>query len=205
MVADALTSLSPDAGEVHARFLESHFNELFDAADHSKLFGRMNFHWNYLNYHPLDHLVQRFDIKEVKAEMDTYKSDLKEFRVATPLTLFYKTQKKKLEPPKDFQEIVAKFEWPENEVVTLETVEKFREAYAHHYTLRDFAMMLEEIRPGSFIVTWLVPESVVRMLHLDIPIPLLQKFHITELLVAGVSVYVYKPKVKVRKSIKVII
>ena len=201
-VADTLTSLSPDAGEVQALFLKSHFDELFDAPDHPKLFGKMNFHWNYLNYHPLDHLVKMCDVKEVKAEMETYKSDLKKFRQTTSLAVFCKTQKKKCTMPlKKFRKIVSKFDWPENEVVTLEVVEEFRQAYAHHYTLRDFAMMLEEIRPGSFIVTWLVPESVIGMLHLDIPTKLLQKFFVTELIVAGVTVYkVDKSKFSVRNN-----
>ena len=197
LVADALTSLSPDAGEVDAQFLKSHFDELFDASDHFKLFGKMNFHWNYLNYHPLDHLVKKFDIKEVKANMETYKSDLKEFRETTPLTVFCKTQKKKCTTTlKKFQKIVSKFNWPDNEVVTLEAVEEFRQAYAHHYSLRDFAMMLEEIRPGSFIVTWLVHESIIGMLHVNIPVKLFRRFFITELDVAGISVY--KPQLMVR-------
>ena len=187
-VADTLTSLSPDAGEVQAQFLKSHFDELFDAPDHPKLFGKMNFHWNYLNYRPLYNLVKKFGIEELKDEMETYKSDLKKFRETTPLTVFCKTQEKKVKKsPKKFRRIVAKFEWP-NEI-TLEVVEEFRQAYAHHYTLWDCAMMLEEIRPGSFIITWRVPESIIRMLHLDVPIELLRKFHITELIVAEVTVY----------------
>ena len=198
-VADTLTSLSPDAGEVHAQFLKSHFDELFDAPDHPKLFGKMNFHWNYLNYRPLYNLVKKFDIEEVKDEMETYKSDLKKFRETTPLTVFCKTQGKKKSPKKKFRRIVAKFEWPNK--ITLEVVEEFRQAYAHHYTLWDCAMMLEEIRPGSFIVTWLVPESVIGMLHLDIPTKLLQKFFVTELIVAGVTVYkVDKSKFSVRNN-----
>ena len=199
-VADALTSLSHDAGEVHEKFLQSHLEDLFKAADHDLLFGRMNFHWNYLNYHMLDHLVKRFDIKEVKSEMEVYKSDLKSFREVTPLSVFCKVHKKKTEPQKKFREVVAKFNWPDSKEVTLEVVEEFRQAYAHYYSLWEFAMMLEEVRPGSFIVTWLVPESVIGMLHVDIPIELLKEFFVTELEVAGVSVYQWeKYKFEVRK------
>ena len=93
-IADTLTSLSPDDDEMHTIFLYKHFKDLFNAPDHSELFGRMNFHWNYLNYPLLDHLVQRFNLKEIKDEMDAYKADLKKFREKTPLKLFCQTQKK---------------------------------------------------------------------------------------------------------------
>ena len=189
-VADALTSLSPDdAEEVHTKFLKSHIKELFSSSDHSELFGHMNFHWNYFDYHPLDHLVKTFDIDEVKGEMGTYKSDLKTFRETTPLALFCKSQtKKRTEKRPDFQEVVATFDWSAKEV-TLEYVEKFRKKCADHYNLREFALMLEEVRPGSFIITWLVAETIVPKLKQNIPTELFQEFFITEVTIAGDSVY----------------
>ena len=191
-VADALTSLSPDdAEEVHTKFLNSHIKELFSSSDNPELFGRMNFHWNYLDYHPLDHLVKTFDMDGVKDEMETYKSDLKTFRETTPLALFCKSQKqKRTKKREDFQEVVATFDWSGKEV-TLEDVEKFRKEYADHYNLREFALLLEEVRPGSFVITWLVAETIVPKLKVkeNIPTELFQEFFITEVTIAGDSVY----------------
>ena len=187
-VADVLTSLPVDEDDHHKVFLESHVSALFNAADIPELFGTMNFHWNYLNPTPLDHLAHKCGLKDAKAQMDAYKSDLQQFRMKTPLTLFCKTQKKKrVKPPGDFQEMVAEFDWPEN--VTLEDVEKFREEYASHYNLRECAMMLFKVLSGSFIITWLIPESVVDKLKAKVPREILKKFFVTKLRIAGVCVY----------------
>ena len=197
-VADTLTSLSCDAGEVHEKFFKSHFHELFNASDHYELFGRMNSHWNYLNYHPLDHLVQMHDIDEAKERMKAYKSDLRKFRVTTPLAVFCKAQtKKRTEKPADFKEMVATFDWAAKDEVTLEDAEKFRQAFVDYYSLREFALMLEEVRPGSFIVTWVIAEMIVAKLSSNIPTELLRKFFVTKLIIAGACVYESKLQVRV--------
>ena len=193
-VADVLTSLSADEDDNHKMFLESHVSALFRAADIPELFGTMNFHWNYLDPPPLDHLVDKFDLEEVKVKMETYKSTLQKFRVKTPLTLFYHTQKRKrIKPSSEFQEMVAEFDWPEN--VTLEVVEQFRQEYASHYNLRECAMMIAQVRPGSFIITWFIPQSVVEKLKTKVPRLILKQHSVTRLEIAGACVYcLHKPQ-----------
>ena len=187
-VADALTSLPADDMEEHKQFLESHVAVLFKAANHSELFGTMNFHWNYLNYPLLDHLIQRFDLSAVKGEMEAYKEDIRQFREKTPLTLFCRTQKRRhINPPSDFKEMVAEFDWPDD--VTLEVVEQFRQEYACHYGLRECAMMLSAVRPNCFIVTWFIPESIIEKLKENVPIDILKKHLVTRLEIAGTCVY----------------
>ena len=186
--ADVLTSLSPDDDAQHKIFLEDHVSALFNAADNSELFGTMNFHWNYLNPSLLDHLVQECDLEEVKGDTEVYKSRLRQFRIKTPLTLFCRAQKRKrtkLSP--DFQEVTAEFDWT-NEV-TLEDVEQFRQKYASHYNLHDFSMMLAEVRPGSFIITWFIPQSIVEKLKAKVPRGLLKQYSVTKLEISGVCVY----------------
>ena len=186
--ADVLTSLSADEDDNTRMFAESHVGVLFKAADIPELFGTMNFHWNYLSPPPLDHLVKRFDLDEVKSQMEAYKFHLQQFRMKTPLTMFCRTQKRKrLKPPGEFREMVAEFEWPEN--VTLEVVEQFRQEYASHYNLRECAMMIAQVRPGSFIITWFIPESVVEKLKKEVPRATLKKYSVTKLEVAGACVY----------------
>ena len=187
-VADVLTSLSPDDDENHRLFLASHMSILYKAANVSELFGTMNLHWNYLNPSLLDHLVKEFDLEEVKEQMEAYNSDLQQFRMTTQLTLFCRVQKRKrarISP--DFREVVAEFDWPEN--VTLEVVEQFRRDYAHHYNLHECAIMVAQIRDGSFIVTWFVPESVVEKLKGKVPREILKKHSVTKLEIAGTCVY----------------
>ena len=187
-VADSLTLLSPDDDDCHKMFAESHVSDLFKAANVAEQFGTMNSHWNYLDPSLLDHLVRDFNLEEVKGEMETYKSDLGQFRKKTPLTLFCRAQKRKrvrLSP--DFQEVVAEFDWPND--VTLEVVEQFRQEYASEYRLHEFAMMVAQVRPGSFIVTWFVPESVVEKLKGKVPTAILKKYSVTKLEIAGTCVY----------------
>ena len=187
-VADSLTSLSPDDDDRHKMFAESHVSDLFQAPDIPEQFGTMNSHWNYLDPSLLGHLVRDFNLEEVKGEMEMYKSDLGQFRKKTPLTLFCLAQRRKrvrLSP--DFREVVTEFDWLND--VTLDVVEQFRQEYASHYNLHEFAMMVAQVRPGSFIVTWFVPESVVEKLKGKVPRAILKKYSVTKLEIAGTCVY----------------
>ena len=189
-VADALTSLPADDVEEHKQFLESQtrISALYQATDHSELFGAMTNYWNYLSYQLLDFLIQEFELEEVKGKMETYKADLQQFRKKTPLKLFCKSQTRRhIKPPSEFREVVAEFEWPDD--VTLEVVEQFRQEYACHYSLRECAMMLAVVRPGSFVITWFIPDSIVEKLKVKVPIEVLKKNCIVKLEIAGVCVY----------------
>ena len=187
-IARTLTSLPADDIDEHKQFLESHLTEIFQAPDHSQLFGVLDFHWNYQNYQLLDYLIQEFDLEGIKSEMNIYKEDLRQFRKKTPLKLFCRSQKKRhMELPQKFHEMVVKFDWPDN--VTLEVVEQFRQEYASHYSLRECAMMLNEICPGSFIVTWFIPGSIVEKLKAKVPVSILKKHSVTNLQISGELVY----------------
>ena len=190
-IADVLTSLSAVEGDHYRLFLEEHAEHgraLFKANNIPQLFGTMNLHWNYLDPPPLDDLAKKFELEEPKQQIEIYKSDLQQFRMKTPLTLFCRTQKRKRTRPRGkFREMVAEFDWPEN--VTLEDVEQFRQEYASHYNLRECAMMIAQVRPGSFIITWFIPQSVVERLKTKVPRKVLKKYSVTRLEIAGVCVY----------------
>ena len=127
--------------------------------------------------------------------MEKYKEDLQKFREKTPLTLYCKTQTKRyIKLSSEFREVVAVFNWPND--VTLEVVEQFRQQYACHYKLRECAMMVAEIRPCSFIVTWYVPESVAEKLKTNVPEKILRRYSATQLDIDGCCVFhIHKPKV----------
>ena len=188
-VVDALTDLPADDVEEHKQFIQSHIKVLYQSSNHSELFGTMSFNMNYLSYQLLDYIADEFKL-EIRKEMEAYKNDLQQFRKETPLILFCRTQKRHVTPPADFQEVVAKFEWPQNhDDVTLEVVEQFRQKYACHYKLRDYAMMLAEVRPNCFIITWYIPQSIVERLRAKIPRAILKKYDVTKLEIAGSCVY----------------
>ena len=187
-VVDALTSMPADDIEEHKQFLYDHLSELYSSEDLSELFGKLSLlHWDYLSYQMLDFIISEFGL-DVAEEMEAYKLDLQRFREKTPLDLFCQSQKRRRrKPSKEFQKVVAEFDWPHQ--VTLEVVEQFRQEYAYHYNLRECAMMVSEIRPGSFIVTWFIPESIVKKLMENIPVEVMKKYSVIKLTVAGSHVF----------------
>ena len=143
-VADALTLLSPNDDECHQIFLEEHIKNFNTAVNNFELFMTMNFHWNYLDPSLLNNLVTKLKLVEVKPDMTTYQSELQQFRMKTPLNLFCQTQRRiNVELSPQVRKMVTKCNWPND--VSLEVLEQFRQEYASHYKLRDFARMVNDV------------------------------------------------------------
>ena len=176
----ALISLTIDEEGYHRLFTKK---DLLKAANFSIQLGIIKPHWNYLDPSLLEHLVTKFNPTEVKDELEAYKSDLQQFRMITPLTMLCQAQKRN--PPKDFQNVVAHFDWPEN--TTLEDVDNFQQEYSHHYNLHKCAVMLA--RPGSVTVTWFIPKSIEEKLKKNVPIEILKKYFITKMEIAATCIY----------------
>ena len=175
VVVDVLTEISPDDDDNNIKFLWNNDERLNRATNNSHLFRTLNFHWNYLDPGLLDRMANILQLEEVKGKMDTYKSDLQQFRKKIPLTVFCASHKeRKRELPPKFEEIAADFNW--TETVTLESVEQFRQEYASHYRMHEFAMMLAKHRCGSFIITLSIPESIRQNLMSKIESQLMERF-----------------------------
>ena len=171
-------------------FLESKIDDFYESKSLHALFSKLDLYWNYLNYDLLDHLIKKFKVNEVKAEMECFKSELKKFIVDSPLNLFCDTQKKRhYEIPAGFKEMVVKFKWPKH--VTLDVVERFRAEFACGYRLRECAMMVVSILPGSFSITFHMAESVIGRLSSvsEVSEELLVKYNVQSLMVDGNMVY----------------
>ena len=50
-------------------------------------------------------------------------------------------------------------------------------------------MMLAVVLPGSFIITWFIPSSIVEKLKVKVPTSVLKKYSVTKLKIAGERVY----------------
>ena len=207
-VVYTLTSLRADDMGEHKMFLEQYRDTLNQSQNHWMLFGSLNLHcWNYLAYHLLDHLIVELSrtyqyitdaegktmeqsLTDIKGRMELYKTELRHFRIHTSLRLFCEAQKEKIDdPPPGFKKIVDIHNW--SGPATLEDVEIFRQRYVRHYNLRDCALLLNSIRPGTFTVTWFVPSSVIEVLKKEGPtcIKLLKEFYVIRMEVAGSCVY----------------
>lgn len=143
-VVDVLTSFPADDCDYRKSFLKYNINDIFQAADHFELFTIMNFHWTYLDPSLLEITVRKLNLHEVTDHMQSYKSELQQFRMKTPLFLFCQTQKRRrTEAFPFFREKVSKFYWPKN--VTLEDVEEFRQEQASEYNLSICALMVASV------------------------------------------------------------
>ena len=160
-VVGVLATLSSDENNRHEMFPESH--DLFKAVDIPEVFKTMSPYWDYLNPGILGYVVDKLDLKEMKLQMEAYKSDLRHFRMKIPLSLFCQVHRRSLYPTAGFMQMVAEFDWPDD--VTLENVEQFRQVFASHYHLQEWAMMFAEVcLNSSFSVTFIVikePTSIV--------------------------------------------
>ena len=169
-------------------FSDVHLEILEKAENQSMLMGQLDYNMDYLSYDMLEYLANEFDLKDVKSQMEDYKLALTEFRKKTKLTQFCQTQKRKrIQLSPEFREMVAKIDFSDN--ITLEELEQFRVAYCKHYTLKQFAMMMADVSPGSFIVTWYIPCSIVKNLKMDVPKSVLKQTFITKLTIDGTCVY----------------
>ena len=189
VVVKRLTDLQADENPNHKVFLEGKIHIMFRADDHLELFEKLNFYWDYLAFHLLDHLIREFSIREVKDGMKTYKIKLEEFRRATPLMLFCQAQRGRecLKPPAEFKKLITVFDWQNS--VTLEVVEDFRNEYTRHYSLCECAMMLVNSSVGSFAISWFIPESIIKSLKVKIPENLFKKFNVKKLEISGDLIY----------------
>ena len=205
-----LTSIK--ALDKHKVFLEKNLEALEQCRSHWMLFAKLNLYWNYLAYDLLYQFLEVLtshyeEFRTISENMAAYKEDLERFRQNTPLRLFCRAELMPLTgrdvPPPGFQEMVMEFNWSEK--VTLEEVERFRKRYAELYKLEDCAMMVNSIIPGSFIVTWFVPVSIVEAIRQKKKgvFNLFTEFQVTRLVIAGKRVF--PPKVSLYECMIAII
>ena len=187
-----LSTVEDDYIPEHEAFLDDKSKKLEECSNHKALFRHLNLYWTYLSYHLLAHLVDMVTaLESMRNKMESYEWNLKLFRVLTPLKLFCEVKPQHIEQPRGFSKVVAEFKKEIATVrdMTLQDLEEFRFKYAREHKLRDFAFMLDGVKPGCFIVTFLVPDSIVVKLQVNIPEDMLREFGITTLIVADKCVY----------------
>ena len=186
-----LTELPASDVPEHESLFKEHLPELQKYKENRPLFSYLNCYWNYLSPQLLYHLVGEFlNGTNAEDEMQLYDKSLIEFRVQTLLKLFCETEQEHVESPEGFSKIVVKFERDISKDPTLQNVEEFRLKYAKRHKLRNFALMLNtKVAFGSFIVTFLVPNSVVERLKKDVPNELFGEFDITIFEIAETLVF----------------
>ena len=186
VVYELTTLKSCDRAE-HEIFLKKNLKTLRKHKYLIVLFEDLNFYWDYLSPSLLEHIAKQFCLEDIEKEMKVYYNALKHFRIQTLLKLFCQIVGKYIEPTDEICNIVVRFKI--TEVTTLQDVEDFRRKYASHYNLHKFTIRLNSVLEGSFIVSFLVPESIIGILKVNIPEDMLRAFGVTRLDIAGSCVY----------------
>jgi hypothetical protein len=188
-----LSNLDVDEGAEHTMFIQEKLEELYKCEKHMQVFSRLNPHWNYLSPQLLFHLIDTFltGTKAMK-EKESYEAHLSQFRHQTLLSRFCEASNGGTDPPPEgFCDVVAKFETFTGEI-TLQRIDEFRKTCVNHHQLRlrDFALMLRaNVKRDSFLISFMIPKSIVALLRNNFPEDILKEFAITELVIDADCVY----------------
>ena len=153
-----LTSLDVFQQQEHQDFIKDHLTNTEKLTNLNDLWARLGIYWNFLNFDLLEHLVNGFGSKDLKQKMGSYNCKLQSFRKATRVCDFIDCWPSRVEPPpgKELKEFVTKvgYNW---EDCTLEDLDMLQGVITRKFFLPQFALRLKEIKPGSIVITWLIP------------------------------------------------
>ena len=176
----------------HKRFLLENLPLLCKAHNLDEALCLLNVYMDYLNSSLLEHIITKHGNTALKQKMAEYVADLQSFRRRTPLHVFCKIQPMQYtEIPPDFKSLVLKY-GKATPTSTLEDVERFRQKFARQYSLSDITLMVASIQPGSVVITWLIPSSIVDEVKKEITdgnADFFRENEVTQVTVYGTTLY----------------
>ena len=130
--------------------------------DTDKVMDRLNDHWNFVDYHLLEHVVKKFGNEDLRKEMTKFTDKLKAFRKNISVRQFAKCWTGRKSIPKDYRKINVEID-VDPDYWSLEQLERARvemctrldKSKPHpHPSL--FAILVSEVKPGSVIIVFAV-------------------------------------------------
>ena len=143
--------------------LPTSLTEIFEAITHHGL-------WDYFHYSPLVRIAEKFggDDSEIKGWVQTYKKDLKSYRLATTVVKYIEADLEIADPPAKRAKYDPRYyrsvEWKTEFIDhSLDYLAEVWELFSAHYLVPDYppTALLDRIRRGCFSVTWLVPSGLI--------------------------------------------
>ena len=153
--------------ECYQIFLKQNIAMLNQSQDHWALFGILNFHWSFLDYHLLDYLIDELcrthhlftdsigtlqqsltkvesmqSLTQVKEQMFLYKIDIEQFKLNTTMKSFCQDEQRNVSITEFFRRIFAQHRLSVHMYMTLKDVEDFRQRYVWHCNLLNCIRML---------------------------------------------------------------
>ena len=192
-----ITILPPAVSLEHQQKLKEIIPCIYNAKTIEEIFGFLNLLvWNYLNYGLLEHIIDVYGDDNIKQTMQEYASSVELFRKETPLRVFLSAQPggKCPDIPTSLRNNLTKVMFKHGDLITestLDEIEQYRQKLACEYSLPDFVMILVEIREGSVVTVWLMPQTVAAILKDRIPksTKFLYEHHILLFKIEDITIY----------------
>ena len=152
--------------KLHQEFLMKYTKEFKGSDTISEVFLRLDTHeyWGYLNIDILERIITQFSLPS-QMQLNTYKRRQEQFMEQTTVEEFCEAEgdKQHIDPPPAFVKHISKHKW--KPPTYLKKVDEFRKKFAIKHDLHECAVILVGMRGGSVVITMMVPESVVAMVH----------------------------------------
>ena len=188
----SIIRLPRDLKSEHHSFLSKKVKKKLEKAKTIEaIFLIVDDYWNFLNYSLLEHIIDRNASDDIKKEMAEYIAQVSAFRRKTRLDKFskiYKRNERKVD--ETFRTLVTEHDIHLS-TTTLETVEEIRHDICSELSLEEFSLQLAAVAPGSLVITWLVPQSLVAYIQKSVKLssPAMRKHHVSQLTIDGLIVY----------------
>ena len=153
-----LVSLDVSRKHEHQEFINNHLMNVDQRMTFTDLWARLGNYWDFLNFDLLEHVINKFGSEELKKKMESYESDLQSFRKATRVCDFIACWpvRGQAPPESELREFVAKVDYSWDHC-TLEDLDMLEGVITRKFFLPKFTLWLRGIKPGSVMITWLIP------------------------------------------------
>ena len=160
LVGQIMDLPAPLRDECDEEFLYKHIDDIDASKSVHVVFYRIGFHWDYLNPDVYEHLIKRYNLKDLHEMMNDYKIKFDQFIKYMSLQEFCEVEGRKCikKPPPGFEAHVTKHDW--DPTTPLKKVIEFREECTNQYCLRKCAVWLVGMGKGCICITLLVPEGI---------------------------------------------
>ena len=169
----------------------------------TEMFNAITSHglWDCFHYSPLVHIVERFGASdpEMKCWVETYQKDLKAYSIVTTLEDYIDADPDVADPPpakkaKYDPRYCCPMEWKTSFLDhSLQYLAEVWKLFSCRYLMPDSppTALLDRIRKGCFVVTWLIPSGLISSLikRAQIDTEFFQKHHILRVTVGEECVY----------------
>ena len=178
-----------------ADLIQKHISELRKTEDVDELHVMLDSKfWNFIDYHLLQHIINKLGSITLRSKMAAYVKELNEFMSSTTVTNLIQFWPGRQDCPLQCSKMSIRIELNPNEC-TLEQLNTIRKRFCDYFLppLSEFAMLYYKFRQGSIVVILLLASHLIPCLVHKLCSPDCYKFfdklEISTLLIKGILVY----------------